>query len=63
MTHQRIEQVFPVEVARFGADRVWQAFHWVCAHQVSAGETTLGQTKQLTRERLQSAAQAGADCE
>lgn len=60
MTHQRIEHVFPVEVATFGADRVWQAFRWVCAHQVIAGETTLGQAKQLTRERLRSGVAAGS---
>lgn len=51
-----IDEAFPEEVAAFGAAQVWAAFHWVCEHQVIAGHTTLGQAKQLTRERLHTGA-------
>lgn len=60
MSHQRIEQVFPAEVAQHGADQVWIAWHWVCAHQITS-ETTMGQAKRLTRERLQHPTEKGKD--
>lgn len=52
MTHQRIEQVFPAEVAAYGSERVWTAWHWVCTHHVIQGRTTMGEAKRLTRQRL-----------
>lgn len=53
MTHQRIEQVFPSEVAKHGTEVVWAAWMWVCEHAVVEGQTTMGEAKRLTRERLQ----------
>lgn len=61
MSHQPIEQVFPAEVATYGQQRVWDAWRWVCTHRVIEGQTTLGEAKRLTRERLQHSTEAGKD--
>lgn len=52
MDRSHIEHAFPIETDTFGHEAVWKAWRWVCEHEVIAGQTTLGEAKRLTRERL-----------